>query len=554
MIANRDRLIEFLFRAVLVIVFGWFAYSGAVDGNLDMVHEGDKLAHYDALRAGKLPFRDIYIFHGFGDEVVKPLLACRWFGESVTALRRLGGNAFHYRGPLPALGMACLALAAAVLIRSRWLLALVLLALSGMLLETTDRHLFAYLALAFAGGYIHTGRRGFLIVAGGSAVWAALYSLDVGLFTITSLGFWSYLQPMSALKSSAIDTDSPATTTPKQPGRFCSTVAPLLIGGALAAAPFVAWCLYHGILLDFINNCLTQLFKAGERSTATYPLPAWPATAPLSGRIGALFGPILLFIVPPILILLTFVLCMTDRKRGTPGGRSIGLLISLFAACFWASVITRPDFWHLAFASGSIALCAACLWERLGERMATLLFRFAFALTLGTMLAAFVTFGQGGLIGRRCVGHEFSLIPASLQRNGKALVTCAVPRVGDARVEETHAQYLAALVSVIQRYTPPGDVWLDLTDQSLLYFLSERGSPTSYYAREHWRHSESMQRQVADEILDRPLLPACVLRFANDDIHTRVDEIVNRYYKLEGRIGRMELLRCVDRTAHLSVR
>ena len=553
MIASRDRLADVLVRATLVIAFGLFAYSGAVDGNMDMVHEGDKLAHYDALRDGKLPFRDIYIFHGFGDEVVKPLLACRWFGESVTALRRLGGNAFFYRGPLPALGMASLALAAAVLIRSRWLLVLILLAQSGMLLETTDRHFFAYVALALAGGYIRTGRRGFLLAAGGSAVWAALYSLDVGLFTIASLGLWSWLHPRNTMEPPAT-ADGPAIAGPRRTCGFRSIAQPLLIGGAMAAAPFIVWCLYHGILLDFIANCRTQLFDAGERNTATYPLPAWPAEAPLSGRIGAFFGPLLLFIAPPILILLTFVLCMTSRERGSAGSRSAGLLVSLFAACFWASVITRPDFWHLAFAAGSIALCAVGLWSRLGEREAPRLVRVACALTLGAMLAAFVTFGQGGLIGRRCFGHEFTLIPASLRHSDKTLITCSIPRVGEARVQDTHAQYLAALVGVIQRYTPPGDIWLDLTDQSLLYFLSDRRCPTRYYAREHWRHSERMQNVIVDEILDRPLLPACVLRFANDPIHTRVDALVDRYYKIEGRIGRMELLRCADRKAHLWVR
>src|ERR1041384_7154234 len=59
------------------------AYNGNIDGNLDTYHEGERLPHHDALEAGKLPFRDIFVQHGLGEDIIKPWLACKLYGPSV---------------------------------------------------------------------------------------------------------------------------------------------------------------------------------------------------------------------------------------------------------------------------------------------------------------------------------------------------------------------------------------------------------------------------------------------------------------------------------------
>src|SRR5438105_12587776 len=97
--------------AATVVLAAAIAYNGDIDGNLDTYHEGERLAYIDALQAGKLPFRDIFVEHGLGEDIVKPMLAYTLLGDSVESLRRVGQNAYVYRGVLPPLGVVALVLA-----------------------------------------------------------------------------------------------------------------------------------------------------------------------------------------------------------------------------------------------------------------------------------------------------------------------------------------------------------------------------------------------------------------------------------------------------------
>src|SRR5262244_85752 len=87
--------------AVTILAAAWISHNGRIDGNLDTYHEGERLACFDALEAGRLPYRDIFVQHGLGEDIVKPWLACKLIEPSVAALRRTGGNAYIYRGILP---------------------------------------------------------------------------------------------------------------------------------------------------------------------------------------------------------------------------------------------------------------------------------------------------------------------------------------------------------------------------------------------------------------------------------------------------------------------
>ena len=91
-------------HVALIVVAYLVAYNGDVNGNLDFYHEGDRLAPVDAVLDGKLPFRDVYVQQGLGENIIKPILACELFGKSVESLRRLGENSYIYRGYLPPLG------------------------------------------------------------------------------------------------------------------------------------------------------------------------------------------------------------------------------------------------------------------------------------------------------------------------------------------------------------------------------------------------------------------------------------------------------------------
>src|SRR5262245_27384405 len=111
---------SFVLIAILVAAY-IAAYNGDVDGDLDCFHEGERLAHMDKLWSGGLPFRDIYVQHGLGEDILKPALACKLWGNSVASLRRLGENAYVYRGYLPPLGLVATLVAIYALTRSLWI-------------------------------------------------------------------------------------------------------------------------------------------------------------------------------------------------------------------------------------------------------------------------------------------------------------------------------------------------------------------------------------------------------------------------------------------------
>src|SRR5438552_14361813 len=126
MTPRRRRL---MFVAAAVVFAAAIAYNGDIDGNLDTYHEGERLAYYDALESGRLPYRDIFVQHGLGEDIIKPWLACKLLEPSVESLRRIGSNAYIYRGILPALGVAALMLAAPASLRRPGLVVLVAIAL-----------------------------------------------------------------------------------------------------------------------------------------------------------------------------------------------------------------------------------------------------------------------------------------------------------------------------------------------------------------------------------------------------------------------------------------
>ena len=72
-----------------------------------MHHEGEILAPWNALTAGAVPFRDIYVQHGLFQNLGKGWLAERLFGVSVASLRATE----HLLGPLGHLALYLVGLA-----------------------------------------------------------------------------------------------------------------------------------------------------------------------------------------------------------------------------------------------------------------------------------------------------------------------------------------------------------------------------------------------------------------------------------------------------------
>ncbi len=502
-------------RVAIICTLTYFAALRLdIDGGLDFVHEGERLAYIDALRDGKLPFRDIYVQHGLGENIIKPLIACAWFGTDVAALRKLGSNAFLYRGILPPLGLVVVIIAVASLTR-RWQACAVAAALLLLCwVEVTDRHVLGLLAIAAAGRFLYTRRHRWLIAAGFLTSLAALYSLDVGLYALLTIGAWCavdpYLAPISTPRSREI----------------VQRLIPLMVGTVIGFLPFMLWCAWHGILGDFGLNVYWQLFLRGEAMPATYPRPWLSTDATRPPHLYDGLRCVMLYYSIPLASM--GIAAIAWRQKSLPIlMRSALTLTAILSAVSWLGVAGRPDEWHIAFAAGpfliltTITLAPEWIWAQRPWRWADLRQGAnARSLLIVPGLIMLLAMGEGGVGRRWCRwfgSGENSRVPARLAPSmvGGVREAPKLNRVGF-HMPHGEAQFAQVACAYIQANSRPDDTILELSNNGLLYFLAERRSPTRFYSIMHVGVSPRLRAVMANDVLDQDTLPALAITATGD--------------------------------------
>lgn len=528
-----------IYLLILLAIYR-LAYDGNVDGNFDYIHEGDRLAHIDAVMEGKLPFRDVYVQQGLGENILKPLLACKLFGKSVESLRRLGQNSYIYRGYLPPLGLLATLIAAATLIRRSALFVAVCVALPACFYEISDRHIFGFLAVACLGVFITRRRPVWLLSAGVMTSLAGLYSLEVGVYLAAAGVGWAVVDSLLRFQTQRGLAVS-----------ILSRCAWFLGGAAIGLAPFLVWCVLAGVLRDFARNVYIQLLLRPRIFPAEYPGLPWNEQASVAGNllVAAMF--VLIYYGIPLMYAATLLGLVIRRGRWAGRWRRSRLILtSLLGLAFWGTVVGRPDLWHVAYAFGPVVIFIG-VWldvlPKITPSRAARALAYSFS---AAIIAASVLLGQGGVWGRLLWGQESALLPEDLKRDGKRLVICQGPRIGSLALEPQHANFAAEIISYIKEHTTPDEMILDLSDHALLYFLCERRSPTRFHLLSHVGNSPLLG-ELVKEVLARDRLPRYVVRLASDQhLPGGLDDLVRRYYVPEARIGYLALLRCPDLHGH----
>jgi hypothetical protein len=527
-----------LYLAVLAVAYA-VSYNGDVNGNLDFYHEGERLAHLDAILDGKMPFRDVYVPHGLGENIVKPIVASALFGKSVESLRRLGENSFIYRGYLPPLGLLATLLAAAALLRRPGPLVAVALALLTCFYEISDRQIFGFLAVAGIGMFIHSRRSWWLLLAGVCGALAALYSLEVGIYVAGAGLAWILLDARQRRRSRR-------SFIGELLHRGLYFVAGLVIG----FAPLLVWCQIHGILRDFGGNVWIQLFMRHQTFPTKYPGLTWNSEMPLAGNllVSAMF--LLLYYGIPGFYAIALVRVFVWRGRLRRRDQSRIALASLLGLAFWVTVVGRPDLWHVAYAFGPFVLFAAVCADANRRIVPGRIAQVSVLAALAAIVLTSIVIGQGGAMGRQLWHQESTLLPDYLQQNGKKLVVCRGARLGEIAMEQAQADFTVAMVSYIDQHTTPDDTILDLSGHGLLYFLSERRSPTRFHELSRGGNA-ALAAELVKEVLARDCLPRYIIRSTtNPDLPAELDQLIKTYYAAETRIGYLEFFRCEDVRGH----
>jgi len=264
------RLLSYLMIPALfyVLLYG----KGSVHWELDLFHEGERLAPLNELLHGGIPFRDIYIQHGLFQNAYRPLLASKLFGETLASVRFLEG----LFGPL---GYVCVYLLGLQVFKSRLAAILAVFIVSGEEFWVSDRHSIFLVNVALVANYITTQHdRGLfagwrplvplplwreilasclafgwkLILAGIVTSLAFFYSTEMGVYAFISCGLFLFLLGFTQKGVSGRKRPLPL---------FC-----YLTGVFLGALPFVVYFGLHSALDDLVSNSYVQL---------VYQIPTW---------------------------------------------------------------------------------------------------------------------------------------------------------------------------------------------------------------------------------------------------------------------------------------
>lgn len=509
---------------VLALIALMATHDGRIDGPLDMYHEGERLAHVDTLLAGGLPYRDVYVPHGLGEDILKPL-AARWlFGDSVASLRMLGQNNYIYRGLLPPLGAVSVVLAAAAITRSMAAAGIAAALVAIGLYEVSERHVLGMLSIACLAMFMHARRDRSLLSAGLLASLAALYSLEVGLYAMAVGLAW-------------IPLDAWIQATSKR--KVFAFIGGISIGLAL----FLAWVAWHGILPNVWANTAMQLFQRKELYPVSYPVVSWMSDQPFVDNLKVAGGTLLLFYVTPLSYGVAAVIAAVlsgDRRI-----RSGLLLASLTGAAFWITVIGRADLWHAGFACAGffvfVATASIRLWPIRKRRIACA----GGAVIIATCVAN-LWIGQGGAISRNWLGRECAFLPPHLRSESRPMRETSIPRLAGMKVPADQADYLEAVVGFLQERTAADETILDLSDQGLLYYLVERRCPTRF-AFVNYCGTAALRAEMVAEASRSGRLPAYVVRYTTDvSTPDALGAFVDQHYREEVRIGPIVLLRRTD--------
>ena len=173
------RLLKFgrigLEYVILPIFIYLLTYSASIHGNIDMFHEGERLAPLNEMLHGGVPFRDVYVQHGLFQNAY-----LAWFGSLLFEPTLFGVRLME--DILAPLGYVAFYLLGLQVFRGRFLTAfLCMLIASGTAFWVSPRHSLGLISFAFVANFLTHPQR----TSKSKVSW---WLVPIGIFT--SLIFW----------------------------------------------------------------------------------------------------------------------------------------------------------------------------------------------------------------------------------------------------------------------------------------------------------------------------------------------------------------------------
>ena len=233
---------------VLLPIFIYLlTYSGNIHGEIDLFHEGERLAPLNEMLRGGIPFRDIYVQHGLFQNTYLAWVGSQLFEPTLFGLRSM-------ERLLDPLGYVTLYLLGLQVFRGRFLTAFIcVLMTSGTEFWVSARHSLGLISFVFVANFLKQSSAWKLLFAGLFTILAFWYSTEIGLYTLGAIGLFLVIY--------ALQSGIGIECSGAHKERLRKSMRPLIsysCGMLLGFLPVGIYFLFHGALDDVIWNSYIQ--------------------------------------------------------------------------------------------------------------------------------------------------------------------------------------------------------------------------------------------------------------------------------------------------------
>ena len=490
---------------ILPIFIYLLTYSASIHGNIDLFHEGERLAPLNEMLRGGVPFRDIYIQHGVFQNAYLAWVGSQLFEPTLFGVRSME----DILGPL---GYVALYVLGLQVFRSRFLGALIcVLIASGTQFWVSPRHSLGLISFAFvANSLTHfQGTRTNkiptfvwkLLLAGLFTSLAFWYSTEIGLYTLGAIGLFLVIYVLQG----GYGTEHGNTESQQKKNRW-EYLPPLISYGCGALLGFLSVGIYflsHGALDDVIWNsyiqCRYQLatwglaFPSLSKTLALLPTEGWRAFIFSEGFRWYL----------PIGIFLIVAAYLTYRwLSGTQSANTMKLLLLLLGGiAFFRTALGRSDGGHLIY--GATFLWLLCLFPLeggiskvfralKGERRWQHALKAAWILIPTAIFCWYVGEAHQPLQGFNGKWQRLRQNPFKQSTVSQELV-----RAGGVDIPDDQVEQIQKVVAYIQENTAENEKIFDFTSQGAYYFFANRPGVTRFHQVSYASTLEMQQEVIA---------------------------------------------------------
>lgn len=524
--STQFRLWYFGFEYILFPVFIYLLlYSGDVHHDIDLFHEGERLAPLNEMLRGAIPFRDVYVQHGLFQNAYLAWGGSKFFEPTLLGVRSM-------ENILDPLGYVAFYLLGLQVFRGRFLTAFIgVLIASGSNFFISARHSLGLLSFAFVANYLTYYRNNGLFAGWQRNALGKLVSIRSKMFRFLTFGWKLILTGLSTSLAFWYSTEIGLYTLGATvlflliyslQGGIPLRVRPLPFigyscGFLLGFLPVGIYFLASGALDDLIWNTYIQ---------CRYQLATWGLAFPsLSDTLSLLstrgwhafiFSEGFQWYLPVGIFLLVAAYLTYRWLCGTYSDSAMKLLLLLLGGvAFFRTALGRSDSGHLHY--GSTFLWLLCLFPldrgisgmlgRLFGGISTSGFRGRLS-SLGAkarwhsvlkaawvLIPTAIFFLYVGEVHQPWTGLSEKWQGLSQNPFKQRVVPEELARAGKVDIPNDQVQQIQKVVAYIQENTAPGEKIFDFTSQGAYYFFANRPSVTRFH-QVSYASTPAMQREV----------------------------------------------------------